>query len=113
MTKPINAGDFNERITIFKKGSGVDGDGFKMSNDTIITKAWASIKTTSGYTLVAQGSDFENVTTRMLIRKPNVELSRKYLVLFKNRTWKIRYLNDIDEAGKFVELQVEEVRQNG
>lgn len=109
----INAGDFNRRITIIRRVSTTDADGFKANTDTVITKAWAKVNTTKGITLVNNGSDFEDVTTRFLIRYPSVEISRKDLVLFKGREWRIRYLNDIDEGDKFLELQVEGIRQDG
>jgi SPP1 family predicted phage head-tail adaptor len=109
----INAGDFNQRITIVRDTPSDDGEGFNSKTRTTVVSAWAKVNTTKGFTLISQGSNFENATTRLLIRKPNASISRKDLVLFKGREWKIRYLNDIDEAGVFVELQVEEVRQNG
>lgn len=109
----INAGEFNRRIVIVRRTPSEDGDGFSTPSETEVCKAWAKINTTKGFTLVAQGSNFEDATTRMLIRKPSVEISRKDVVLYKGREWRIRYLNDIDEAGVFVELQVEEIRQNG
>ena len=109
----INAGDFNRRITIIKREKTTNSNGFDTTTDTVICKAWAKVNTTKGYTLVTQGSNFEDATTRLLIREPAVDLSRKYLVLFAGREWKIRYLNPIDHEGKFTELQVEEVRHDG
>jgi SPP1 family predicted phage head-tail adaptor len=108
-----NAGDYNRRIIIVRRTPSDDGEGFKSNSEVEVCKAWAKIKTTKGYTLVSQGSNFEDATTLMEIRKPSVEISRKDIVLFKGREWRIRYLNDINEAGRFVELQVEEIRQNG
>ncbi len=109
----INAGDFNKRITIVRDTPTVDSAGFKSNTRVTVVSAWAKVNTTKGFTLIAQGSNFENATTRLLIRKPATSISRKDKVLFSSKEWKIRYLNDIDEAGVFVELQVEEVRQNG
>lgn len=110
----INAGEFNRRITIISRAKATDGDGFGTPTDTEVCKAWAKINSTKGYTLVAQGSNFEDATTRMLIRKPAVEISRKHIVLYKDKEWRIRYLNDLyDEGNALVELQVEEVTQNG
>lgn len=107
----INAGDFNKRISIVRRTYTEDGDGFRVVSETEVCKAWAKINTTKGYTLVASGSNFENATTRMLIRHPNTEINRKDIVLYRGKEWNIRYLNNIDQADKFVELQVEEVTQ--
>ena len=109
----INAGEFNRRIVIVRRTPSDDGEGFKSNSETEVCKAWAKINTTKGYTLINRGSNFEDATTRMLIRKPSVDISRKDIVLYKGREWRIRYLNDIDEVGVFIELQVEEIRQNG
>lgn len=109
----INAGEFNRRIEIVRDAKTDDGEGFKSSTRTTVCKAWAKINTTKGFTLIAQGSNFEDATTRMLIRKPTAEISRKDIVLYKGKEWRIRYLNDINDGLKFVELQVEEITQNG
>ena len=110
----INAGNFNRRITIVRDKKTDDSEGFKSVERDEVCKAWAKINATKGYTLVNQGSNFEDATTRMLIRKPTVEISRKDIVLYKNREWRIRYLNDLyDEKNALIELQVEEIRQNG
>ena len=109
----INAGDFDRRITIISRSLATDSDGFNTPTDTEVCRAWANVNTTKGYTLVSQGTDFEQATTRMLIRKPSVTISRKHIVLFHDKEWSIRYLNDVDETGTFIELQVQEVTQNG
>jgi len=107
----VNAGDFNRRITIVRRTSTTDNDGFKQVTETEVTKAWAMINTTRGFTLIAQGSNFEDATTRMLIRKPTAEINRKDVVLYNGKEWRIRYLNNVDQANEFIELQVEEVSQ--
>lgn len=107
----INAGDFNKRITIVRDTTTTDADGFKTVSRATVVSAWAKVNTTKGITLITQGSNFENVTTRLLIRKPSVSITRKDIVLFSSKEWKIRYLNNIDEGDIFMELQVEEVKQ--
>jgi len=110
----INAGDFKHRITIVRREDvATDGDGFKTDTQVEVVKAWAKINTTKGFTVIAQGSNFEDATTRMLIRKPSVEIKDTDLVLYKGKEWRIRYLNDIDLNGVFTELQVETVNQKG
>lgn len=109
----INAGDFKHRIQIIQRTKATDDDGFSTATDTPVASAWAKINTTKGYTIITQGSDFENALTRLLIRKPNVEISRKYLVLFRGKEWRIRYVNNVDLSDELIELQVEEVTING
>lgn len=105
----INAGDFKHRISIVRRTQNTDGDGFSTASDTEVVKAWAKINTTKGFTLVSQGSNFEDATTRFLIRTPTVEILRTDLVLFKGKEWRIRYLNNIDQSDELTELQCEEV----
>lgn len=107
----INAGDFKHRITIVRSAKTTDADGFNAADTVEVTKAWAKINTTKGYTLVTQGSNFEDATTRFLIRKPTVEIDRKMQVLFRDKVWRIRYLNNVDESDELIELQCEEVTQ--
>lgn len=109
----INAGEFDKRIEIKRPVKTTDASGFETDSLETICTAWAKISTTKGFTLIANQTDFENATTRMLIRKPSVEISRKDIVVFKGIDWRIKYLNEIDHDGAFVELQVQEVRQNG
>lgn len=109
----INAGEFNRRITIVRRTDTTDTAGFKTPVEVVVCKAWAKIKTTAGYQLVTQGTDFEDATTAFKIRMPRVEIKKTDVVKYKDREWQIRYFNDIDEAGKFLELQVEAVTQNG
>lgn len=107
----INAGDFNRRITIIRRTKTTDADGFDTFSEVEVCKAWAKINTTKGFTLIASGSNFEDAVTRMLIRQTSVDIDRKDIVRFKGKDWRIKYLNNIDEAGKFTELQVEVVIQ--
>lgn len=109
----INAGDFDKKIEIKRPTKTTDASGFESETLATICTAWANVTTTKGFTLIANQTDFENATTRMLIRKPSVEISRKDIVVFKGIDWRIKYLNEIDHDGAFIELQVQEVRQDG
>ena len=95
-----NAGEYKHRITIVRDDPSTDNDGFKQSTRSEVVKAWAKVNTTKGYTLISQGSSFEDATTRLLIRKPSVLIKDTDIVLFAGREWRIRYLNDIDQIGR-------------
>ena len=107
----INAGDFRHRIIIVRRTQNTDGQGFKTPTETEVVKAWAKINTTKGYTLVSQGSNFEDATTRFLIRTPSETILRTDIVLFRGKEWRIRYLNNIDQSNELTELQCEEVEK--
>lgn len=105
----INAGDFNKKIDIVRHTKMTDAAGFDTVSDVIIASAWAKVNTTRGFTLIANGTNFEQATTAFLIRKPTVDIKRKDFVRFDGVDWRIEYLNNIDEANTFVELQCKQV----
>ncbi len=113
MKKPFNAGDFKHRVIIKRVTQDKDGDGFKAPVETEVCKAWASVNATKGYTLISQGTAFEDATTRLLIRKPTVTIEDTDTVVFKGKDWRIRYLNDDDPDNRVVELQIQAVKQKG
>ena len=101
----INAGKYNRKITIYAVVDGKDSAGFKVQTKSIILQPYASIKTTKGFTLIANDSDFEKAYTNFTIRWPKVEITRNMLVEFKGKTYTIEYLNNVDE--KNVELEIQ------
>lgn len=107
----INAGNYNKKIQIVKITQEQDKDGFPINKETIILEPYAEVKTTKGYTLIANDSDFEKALTRFKIRyAPSVELAylennRNIRVKFNNKTYTIEYLNNIDESNVELELQ--------
>lgn len=105
-----NAGEFNKRISIVREVVTKDSEGFPTSEPTTILTPYASVKTTKGYTLIANGSDFEKATTNFTIRYPaTVEVNRKDKIHFKGKEYEILYLNNVDEANVLLEIQAKEV----
>ncbi len=108
----INAGKYNRKITIVSIGSEVDKAGFKKPPvETVILNTWASVKTTKGYTLIKNNSDFEKAYTNFTIRFPKVEITREMFVNYNQKTYSIEYLNDIDEKGIELEIQAKVVKK--
>ena len=108
----INAGKYNRKITIVSIDGEVDKAGFKKPPvETVILNTWASVKTTKGYTLIKNNSDFEKAYTNFTIRFPKVEITREMFVTYKNKTYSIEYLNDIDEKGIELEIQAKVVKK--
>lgn len=71
--------------------------------------AYANVKTTKGFTLIANNSDFEKAYTNFIIRYPNTQITRKMMIEFNNKNYSIEYLNNVDEAGVLLEIQAKEV----
>ena len=111
----INAGDYNKKISIYQIEEMEDNDGFVAKNEVIILKPLSKVKTTKGYTLIANGSDFEKAYTNFTIRySKTVEdtyynSNRKVYVKFKDKIYTVEYLNNIDEANIELELQCKRV----
>lgn len=101
----INAGKYNQKITIYEVIEKEDNDGFRKKYINERLKAWASVKTTKGFTLIANNSDFEKAYTNFTIRYPKEKITRDMKILFKNKTYSIEYINNVDEANVELELQ--------
>ena len=108
----INAGKYNKKITIVKIDEEFDKAGFKVHPvETVILNTWASVKTTKGYTLIQNNSDFEKAYTNFTIRFPNVEITRDMFVKYAEKIYSIEYLNNIDEKGIELEIQAKVVKK--
>ena len=105
----INAGDYNKRITIFKEESKEDSAGFITKTKSIVLNAWAKVKTTKGYTLIVNNTDFEKAYTNFTIRFPKTEITRDMLIEYNSKIYSIEYLNNIDEANVELEIQAKVV----
>ncbi len=105
----INAGKYNKKIVIFRNVSTVDADGFPVNEQETVLETWANVKTTKGYTLLANNSDFEKAFTNFTIRFPLTEITRKMFIRFNGKEYSIEYLNNINEENTELEIQAKEV----
>ena len=105
----INAGEYNKRISIFKEEAKEDDAGFITKTKSIVLNAWAKVKTTRGYTLIASNSDFEKAYTNFTIRFPKKEITRDMFIEHNSKIYSIEYLNNIDEANVELEIQAKVV----
>lgn len=106
----INAGKYDHRIQVVRVVKGRDADGFPVEQEEPVLEPWASVRTTSGYTLVKSGTDFEAAATNFTIRYPlKTKIDRDMLVKFNGKTYTVQYLNNVDEANVELEMQCREV----
>lgn len=105
----INAGSYNKKITIVTKNATEDKDGFIDNTPTVILVTWARVKTTKGFTIIVNNSDFEKALTNFTIRYPKTEITREMLILFNGKIYEIQYLNNVDEANIELEIQAKEI----
>ena len=114
----IDAGKYNKKITIYQIVETFDNQGFPIETKEIVLKPYAHIKTTKGFTLIANNSDFEKAYTNFTIRYSQTVINAYYnsqasnrdmLVAFNNKTYSVQYLNNIDEMNVEIEMQCKEV----
>lgn len=106
----INAGKYNRLITIYQVIKSKDSQGFPVDTEITILQAYASIKTLRGYTLITNDTDFEKAYINFTIRYPqNTEITRDMLIKYREKTYEIQYLNNIDFANIELEIQAKEV----
>jgi head-tail adaptor len=113
-----NAGNYKYRISIYQIVDGKDSDGFPVETKSLILQPYAAIKTTRGMTIIANNSDFEKAYTRFMIRFSSTVLNAYYegvnsnrdmIIEFRNKSYKVEYLNNVDEMNVEIELQCKEI----
>lgn len=104
-----NAGKYNKRIQIVRVVTTKDKDGFPVKSDELVLEPWAEVKTTKGFTLIVNNTDFEKALTNFTIRYPVTEINRDMIILFNGKRYTIQYLNNVNEANVELEIQAKEV----
>ena len=104
----LNAGKYNKKISIYQVEKKEDESGFKKETKTLL-QTWANVKTTKGFTLIANNTDFEKAFTNFTIRYPKVKITRDMTIEFNSKVYTIEYLNNIDEENVELEIQAKEV----
>ena len=106
---PLNAGKYNKRITVYQVTRETDEQGFQSVKRRIILRPFAAVKTTRGFTLIVNNSDFEKALTNFTIRYPKTPITRDMLIEFHGKTYEIQYLNNVNESGVELEIQAKEI----
>lgn len=108
-----NAGKYNRRIAIYKVTKGKDATGFPADVEALVLNAYAEVKTTKGFTLIMNNTDYEKALTRFTIRYPVTVITYDMIIKYRGKTYSIEYINNVNEANEELELQCKEVRQIG
>ena len=105
-----NAGKYNKLIEICSIVDVIDDAGFSKPTETVILKTYAQVKTTKGFTLIQNNSDFETAYTNFTIRYPaKTNITRDMFIKYNNKIYTIEYLNNIDENSVELEIQAKVV----
>lgn len=114
----INAGKYSKKIVIYQLVDGKDSAGFPVQTEQEVLTTYASVKTTRGFTLIANNSDFEKAFTNFTIRYSqtvedayynSANSNRDMYVMFRNKTYIVQYLKNVDEARVEIEMQCKEI----
>lgn len=111
----MNAGKYNKQIQIVEITQSEDIDGFVTNSETVLLSPYASVKTTKGFTLIANGSDFEKAFTNFTIRYSRTIAdryrtnNRNLRIKYAGKEYTIEYLNNVDEANVELEMQAKAV----
>lgn len=105
----INAGKYNRKIVIYQVIQTKDNAGFPIKVEQEVLTTYADVKTLRGFTLITNDTDFEKAYINFTIRYPKTEITRDMLISFRNKTYSIEYLNNINFANVELEIQAKEV----
>lgn len=105
MSTVKNAGDYNKLIVIYNVIEKTDNAGFKIPEETEVLKTYAKVKTTKGYTLIKNDTDFEKAYTNFTIRYPITKITRDMFIKYNGKNYTIEYLNNVDEENIELEIQ--------
>lgn len=104
-----NAGKYNRKISIYQITRGKDAAGFPADVEILVLQPYAEVKTTKGFTLIANNTDYEKALTRFTIRYPETTITYDMYIIYRNKKYSIEYINNVDEADVELELQCKEV----
>ena len=106
-----DAGEFKHKIQIVSGSYVKDSSGFKTwTQSAVVIEPYAMIKTTKGFTLIVNNSDFEKALTNFTIRYPQTAaINRDMRINYRGKVYEILYLNNVDEANVLLEIQAKEI----
>lgn len=105
-----DAGAFKHKIQIVSGSYVKDSSGFKTwTQSAVVIEPYAIVKTTKGFTLIVNNSDFEKALTNFTIRYPITPITRDMRINFRGKVYEILYLNNVDEANVLLEIQAKEI----
>lgn len=106
-----NAGEYKHKIKIVSVDDKEDKAGFKGKQEKEVLNPYAKVKTTRGYKLISNNTDFEKAYTNFTIRYPKVSITKDMLIKYNGKTYSIEYLNNVDEENVELEIQAKVVEK--
>lgn len=104
----MNPGDLNRKIIIQKCVTHVDEEGYHKEVWEEVASPWAKIKNLHGSVFFNAQAVHSKASCTMTVRYRK-ELDTTMRILYNNKTYKILYVDDINEAHKYIEIMCEVV----
>ena len=103
----INPGELKHTIQISTPDSGTDQDGIPLSTYTVLLSTKAKIVNVNGTKVIlADGISATNIK-KFYIRYKKVEITSKDKIIYKDKSYDIKYINNIEEQHKYLEITAE------
>ena len=103
----ISPGNFDKKIKVIHYEITKDPDGFEDKVKIIVLQTWAQVTNMSGTEIMRSNSDFAEVKTRFLMRTPKINLDKDMEIIFRDKNYKIVYINDYSYDRKYTEIMAE------
>lgn len=102
----VDAGEFKHRIQIQEFKEDVNNDDIPTKTWTTIVNIKAKVINTSGREYMqGQGTGREHYK-KMYIRYPKIDITNKHRIVYNNELYDITYVNNVDDANKYLEIVV-------
>lgn len=88
----VNIGQLNKRISIAKVNKEKDVDGYWAESEVLVHTTWARFSERTGKEILRNDTDYSEVVAEFLIRRTQVKLSRKMVVLFGGNRYEIQHV---------------------
>jgi len=105
----INPGKLNQRIKIYKTGTGYDGYGEPLDGKEVVHECWASVKNKSGTEQFKSVTPFSKVVTSFLIRYTKKSIDTTMKIEFQGEEYNIIYVDNFNFSNEWIEITAEKV----
>lgn len=105
----MNPGKLNQRIKIYKAGTGYDDYGEPLDTPVTVHECWASVKNKSGTEQFKAVTPFSKTVTSFLIRYTKKAIDTTMKIDFKGVVYNIIYVDNYNFSNEWLEITAEKV----
>lgn len=105
----INPGRLNQRIKIYKTGTGYDDYGEPLDDKIDIHECWASVRNKSGKEQFQTNTPYAKTITSFLIRYTKKAIDTTMKIEFQGEEYNIIYVDNFNFSNEWIEITAEKV----